>query len=116
MENKIIYNSKSIVSIKLIDKRESVYNYIPEKKKTWYRSYKPAHFEYFHSYTIEEIEKECIIVDNVAYWKPYVKISFFNDESYKRTFNSFEEAKDFFELIKQKFIPTTNRIIVEDDF
>lgn len=112
MKKETTYNGKTIVSIKLSDKRKSYYKYYPEKKKKWYRPYNAEYFKYYHwYYTREEIEKEgCIVIDNIVYWKPYVKINFTNGETFERLFSTFEEAKDFYETIKETFIPLTDRI------
>lgn len=107
---KIIYDLKKLVSVKIVDKRSSLdlfyREYIP--KKHWWNKERLEGF--YDSYTlicnedappIPEIdlvngkydEIKYIVENKVAYFKPYVKLSFINGDIQIINCDTYDEAK-----------------------
>lgn len=101
MKQKLIVIDK-ITSIEIHDmKVNRYYEYLPYQKKTFWKSEREEGFygAFMPYMTIEDMKKECIVIDNVAYFKPYIKINMGSDHVYK----SFGNMNQLEYYIEQNF-------------
>ncbi len=116
MENKHYYNLDKLIKIILVDKTESeYYKYYPKTKKWFglkteregiykieYSAFtgKIRYKEFFC--TTNNIPKEYLFLNAIIYNKPYVHLSFPNDNYKTKRFDSYDEANSYANFIKSK--------------
>lgn len=127
-----IYNTDTIVSIVVNDKK--VYNYVVWKEKrkgSWFKGKdKPEGF-YSHDsdrhigqeedlkngayyisdvFTREKTHFPLIVENNVAYWRPNVTINFTNKSGENIRFWTIEEAESYANGLSERFLPRSIKI------
>jgi len=95
-----IYNLDFLIEIVIKDK-EYVYrwSYIPARKKGFWSKERKEAFSYFafdETSTREEIIADGFLIENnKVYKKPYVKLYFAGERSFKKVFGTYRAAKSF---------------------
>lgn len=111
-----------IIGIKVVDKRESSYAWLPKKQKTfffglikrdsWYSEgfYSSGHYQECYesgcydasTYTKEDVLDKGYLVDenNVVWHKSYATVYLEDDHTVTKYFNTFSEAIEWCEMVK----------------
>lgn len=109
---KTILNAEALVRVRIFDKEEHWYLAYQPYKKTFWRTQKEGFSQTFGELlSKEELEKDgFLVIDNVVYHKPYVKLYFTDGVEYSKTFNTYEEAIEWGEVKANEGIKT--RLII----
>ena len=100
IEKRIILSN--ITSIEVHDKKvNTCYDYYPYKKKTFFNSERKEGFygSFMPPKSVDEMKEECILIDNVAFFRPYVRIKSGSDSSFKQ----FWTLEECYEYVKKEF-------------
>jgi hypothetical protein len=135
MKKEIHFDVNSIIKIVIHDRKRSSYGWLPERQRTWFfglikrnkfqeAGYYPYKCYWEGSMTGDSWEaspstRERLIEygyqvepDGIVWEKPYISISLKGDHSITKKFETFEDAKEYVEDIKEwsdiKFYILTN--------
>lgn len=94
---KHIFNAHTLVSVKIEDRREDYrYYYVEYKKGGFLRHFIKQGWRHIfdNDYWTEDdiINEGRIIENNKVYYKPYTLLTFTNGQTYRKEFNTYEEA------------------------
>ena len=114
---KKLFNTEQIVSVSLNDKVEvSCYEYFKEKKY-WFKKTRKEGWYYDKGIfgtqwvltTVENIEREFLIIDGKVYESPYVKVRLTNDDWQNIDFKTYDECEVYVNKLRIKL---DNKLII----
>jgi len=101
------YNAESVVSVKIKPKEVSDFEWVDYRKGTFFKSeikagiYKYGMYRMLKHYTKEEIfELGYLVEGNKIFMKPKVIVSFADGEKVYKKYDTYEEAKEVYEILK----------------
>ena len=118
---KEIFNLKELVSVEIRDKKECRYvKYKLYKKSFWGDTIEGFYYEYSDAcYTKEAVENEVffgmslLVENNIAYYFPYVRLTFTGEAKTIREFKTYTEAEAWGNEMSQKGM--NSRLIIDGE-